>query len=395
MTETAFSSKRVVKLALLFACSILFPAAAGVIRRVRLDHLIVWCFLSATLFLCLALYLANERLHGDMPMGKSNDYSLFSLVYLACLFASCASSLMPLFTVPVMAFSALCNGAFQSKLGAVLGVYFAALSGLLSEGGADVTGAYVLLALAGVFLTELFMQPRLRAPSCVIAASVSVIIPVCCGYLHSHEPDPRLIMLCLAGSAATIAVMSLIPWLRRREAQAEEISLTTIMDEHFHLRKDIKRYSTVDYEHALRVSSAAAYLADGIGADGQLAAAGGFYYRIGKLEGDPFIENGVRIAQQNCFPQRLVAILEEYNGEKRLPGSVESAIVQIADMIVTKFDLLDKDTFSTTWNRDIVIYQSMNEKSAQGLYDKSGLTMNQFLTLRERLVQYMSNGGGP
>ena len=56
-------------------------------------------------------------------------------------------------------------------------------------------------------------------------------------------------------------------------------------------------------------------------------------------------------------------------------------------MIVTKFDLLDKDTFSSTWNRDIVIYQSMNEKSAEGLYDNSGLSMNQFLTIRELLVK--------
>ena len=56
-------------------------------------------------------------------------------------------------------------------------------------------------------------------------------------------------------------------------------------------------------------------------------------------------------------------------------------------MIVTKFDLLDKDTFSSGWNREIVIYQTMNEKSAEGLYDESGLSMNQFLTIREMLVK--------
>ena len=70
-----------------------------------------------------------------------------------------------------------------------------------------------------------------------------------------------------------------------------------------------------------------------------------------------------------------------------LPSSIESAIVHIADCLVTKFDLLDKDTFSSTWNRDIVVYQTMNEKSAEGLYDRSGLTMNQFLKIRELLVK--------
>ncbi len=82
-----------------------------------------------------------------------------------------------------------------------------------------------------------------------------------------------------------------------------------------------------------------------------------------------------------------MAILAEYNGVNKRPSSTESAIVQIADMIVTKFDLLDKDTFSSGWNREIVIYQTMNEKSAEGLYDESGLSMNQFLTIREMLVK--------
>ena len=124
-----------------------------------------------------------------------------------------------------------------------------------------------------------------------------------------------------------------------------------------------------------------------LGVDEKLARAGGFYYRVGKLEGEPFIENGVQLAQNNCFSERLVAILAEYNGVNRRPSFTESAIVQIADMIVTKFDLLDKDTFSSGWNREIVIYQTMNEKSAEGLYDESGLSMNQFLTIREALVK--------
>ena len=36
----------------------------------------------------------------------------------------------------------------------------------------------------------------------------------------------------------------------------------------------------------------------------------------------------------------------------------ESAIVHMVDKVVTKLDLLDKETFSTTWNQDMVIYQS-------------------------------------
>lgn len=387
MTENAFSAKRVGKLALLFFCSILFPAACGILHNVRIDHLIVWSFISLICFVCFALYAERQRLQGEMSRGISNDYSLLTFIYLVCLLGACIGSLLPAFAAPVMAISVLCNGAFQTKMGSALAVYFCLLCALFSEGGEYEVTAYVMLALIGLFLTELFMEQGLRLWTGILVVCLSIVIPVCGNYLTDHVLAIRTVGFSFAGSMLTLSVLTLVPKLRSREHVAEEVSLDTIMDDHYHLRREIERYSTVDYNHALRTSRVAAKLAAGVGADEKLARAGGFYYRIGKLEGEPFVENGVRIAQDNCFSKRLVAILEEYNGQKRLPGSIESAIVQISDMIVTKFDLLDKDTFSSSWNRDIVIYQSMNEKSAEGLYDNSGLTMNQFLTIRELLIK--------
>lgn len=387
MTENAFSAKRVGKLALLFFCSILFPAACGILHNVRIDHLIVWSFISLICFVCFALYAERQRLQGEMSRGISNDYSLLTFIYLVCLLGACIGSLLPAFAAPVMAISVLCNGAFRTKMGSALAVYFCLLCALFSEGGEYEVTAYVMLALIGLFLTELFMEQGLRLWTGILVVCLSIVIPVCGNYLTDHVLAIRTVGFSFAGSMLTLSVLTLVPKLRSREHVAEEVSLDTIMDDHYHLRREIERYSTVDYNHALRTSRVAAKLAAGVGADEKLARAGGFYYRIGKLEGEPFVENGVRIAQDNCFSKRLVAILEEYNGQKRLPGSIESAIVQISDMIVTKFDLLDKDTFSSSWNRDIVIYQSMNEKSAEGLYDNSGLTMNQFLTIRELLIK--------
>lgn len=387
MTENAFSAKRLGKLVLLFFCSILFPAVCGVLNNVRIDHMIVWSFICVLCFLCFALYAERERLGGEMSMGISNDYSLLTFIYVVCLLGACAGSLLPAYTAPVMSLSVLCNGAFRSKPGAALAVYFGLLTALFSEGGGYEVAAYVLLALIGVFLTELFLQRELRLWTGILVICLSVVVPVCCEYLSLHALDVRTIFVTFAGSPLTLFVLKMALKLRDKEAVSEEVSLDTIMDEQYHLHREIRRYSTVDYNHALKTSQVAARLAAGVGADERLARAGGFYYRIGKLEGEPFIENGVRIAQDNCFSQRLVAILAEYNGEQRLPGSIESAIVQISDMIVTKFELLDKDTFSSSWNRDIVIYQSMNEKSAEGLYDNSGLSMNQFLAIRELLVK--------
>ena len=98
-----------------------------------------------------------------------------------------------------------------------------------------------------------------------------------------------------------------------------------------------------------------------VGADERVCSAAGMYYRIGVLEGAPLAKNGVKMAQRACFPEKVIRIIGEYNGEEALPSTIES-------------------------NQDMVIYQTLNEYSAAGLYDRSGLSMNMFLKIREYLV---------
>ena len=124
-----------------------------------------------------------------------------------------------------------------------------------------------------------------------------------------------------------------------------------------------------------------------IGADAPCAMMAGFYYRLGKMEGEPEIDNALRLANNHCFPTDVMAVMEEYGGILRLPQTPESASVHMVDALVTKIELLDQDTMSSTWNQDMVIYQTLNELSQKGIYDESGISINQFLKIREKLVR--------
>ena len=95
----------------------------------------------------------------------------------------------------------------------------------------------------------------------------------------------------------------------------------------------------------------------------------------------------MRIAQNCCFPESVIRIINEYNGERELPTTIESAIVHMVDGLVKKFEVFDSRTMSSEWNQDMVIYQTLNEFSASGIYDRSGLGMNMFLKIREYLVK--------
>ena len=78
--------------------------------------------------------------------------------------------------------------------------------------------------------------------------------------------------------------------------------------------------------------------------------------------------------------------IEKERGISVTSSVLQSAIVHMVDGLLKKLEVLDEDTVGSNWNQDMVIYQTLNEYSAAGLYDRSGLSMNMFLKIREYLV---------
>ena len=99
-------------------------------------------------------------------------------------------------------------------------------------------------------------------------------------------------------------------------------------------------FSKQEYQHARRVSRLAASCARVAGADEKTCAAAGFYYRIGIMEGEPLTESGIRIAQEHRFPEDVIRIISEYDGETAPPSSIESAIVHIGKWPGQKIEVL-------------------------------------------------------
>ena len=82
----------------------------------------------------------------------------------------------------------------------------------------------------------------------------------------------------------------------------------------------LKDFSMVEYRHAVKVSDIACRCAKEVGYRANLCLAGGFYYRMGRWIGEPYIKNAVNKAESLCFPAELISILAEYYGEEQLPS---------------------------------------------------------------------------
>ena len=80
-------------------------------------------------------------------------------------------------------------------------------------------------------------------------------------------------------------------------------------------------------------------------------------------------------------------IILEYYGEEALPSTPESSLIHMIDALDIKFHAILDDVGKSSWNQEMIIYQTLNEFSNTGMYDQSGMSMNQFLKIREFLAK--------
>ncbi len=386
--EERFVAKRVVKLLYLIFITFLGGVLFGLLHRLHFGGILVIGFLDVLFAVLFIVFLESDRLHrGDKP-DTTEDYQRICLYYTAGMVVMLGASFLPAYTVPVIAISFLLAAGLNREQALVIALFLNAQLAIANQMTAQVLSCYLLMTLLGVILTSMYEKKENRKYVEMMMLAVSVAIPILFSYLESGVPTWKL-LLCvfLSGAVGMLSMHFLYDGLHRRLIWSDEISLDTIVDPSYHLVKEIKKYSQADYNHAIRVSRIAAHCAATVKADVKLSAVAGFYYRLGTFGGEPIVENGVKIAQNNCFPHTIITILSEYNGIQYPISSIESAIVHMTDTVVTKFELLDRTTLSSTWNRDMVIYQTLNDNSSSGIYDSSGLTMNQFLKIREYLAK--------
>ena len=223
--------------------------------------------------------------------------------------------------------------------------------------------------------------------SLIIVFSITTLISIIYYYFNYLELTLSVLLFGLVeGFISSFISVVIVPLYSKYVEEAQFDMYDDFLAPEYGLVQDIRKFSFIEYTHASRVSILSRKCAEAINANAGLAACGGFYYRLGKIVGEPMIDNALKLANDNCFPADVTQILAEYGGIIYLPSTKESAIVHMVDSVVTKVELFDQDQMSSAWNQNMVIYQTINELSQKGFYDNSGLTMNQFLAIREILA---------
>lgn len=352
------------------------------------ERLIVNAFLILAFLVLFLLFAVNRRVEGKLAGNRSEPFTGLMRMTLISVVVLCGYTFLPHYTAPFLLLAFFLAAVSQTELAMIVAMFLAVFWTINSGGSVYELSQYVMLSLAGVVFVPLYRTEKNRPALSFIVFCMQVVLPSVFSYLPAGQINLRVVVYGAAtGLLTDLLFILLFDKMKRVVAEAPTRSLHEIVSENYPLVREIRSFSPADYAHALEVSKLSAKCAAVAGLNAEIAAAGGFYYRLGILGGEPVVENGVTLAQLNCFPQEVITILSEYNGKEREISTPESAVVNLVNHLVSRFEHLKDATKKSDWNREIVIYQTLNELSGSGLYDRSGLSINGYLKIREYLVR--------
>lgn len=385
--EERFVAKRYINVFLMFLVTLGYTAVLCLKEEVWIDQIVCLAILDVIFILLFIYILENNRYLKLISGNKETNYHKVFMGYTLLAGLTLICSFFPEFTKPVIALPIVMTLLCNAELAFCTSAFFMAeLAIVMNFTNMELVAGYVMILL-GCMLAKTLEHQYKKLWCGIILVCLSMIVPMLFYYLHYQEYHFHIMIWgCVTGFVINLFLVFLAEKLLAFRNSEVAAVMVDILDEDYPLVRELKIFSRQEYNHARRVSDVSRRCAKVVNADEQICAAAAFYYRIGIIEGDEIQKNGTRIAENNCFPESITQIIYEYYGMESQPSTIESAIVQMVDGLIKKLEVFDPTTMSSNWNVDMVIYQTLNEYSAQGMYDKSGLSMNMFLKIREFLV---------
>lgn len=358
------------------------------INKLEFDQILCIGFITLGFLPILIFELVYERTRGMIADNVQTTYARITKGFLIASVIMLAISLLPEYFRPVLILPLIMAAYSNDTFAIISGMFFNILLAMTTGGSFNELLAYSFMVLIGGIFSKVLYKKEYRLYLGLIFLFVSVLFPNVFYYFSNETIELTNLIICLVnGFVIAIYVIAFYPTVKTYTKEEIAYNYEKILSDNYVQVHELAAYAPAEYRHARVVSHFAEKYATNLGLNANLAAAAGFYYRLGKWEGEPVVENGVNKATELCFPTELIQILWEYNGIFEVPSSPESALVHIIDALLIKLEALENEVGTSKWNKEVLIYQTLEEFSRSGMYDKSGLSINAFIKIREWLAK--------
>ena len=170
------------------------------------------------------------------------------------------------------------------------------------------------------------------------------------------------------------------------DKKTPDVLLKKITSDKFDAVVLMREKSASLYYHSTEVAEVARLAAKRIGVNYNLAYAGGLYHDIGKLSGNEYIKEGLKIADRYGIPKDVKSIIVEHNVKSRLPKTKEAAIVMLCDTAVSAIEYVKGTMDKKDISEQTIMENALNKRLITGSLNKSGLTIAEFDKIKETLI---------
>jgi hypothetical protein len=356
--------------------------------RLYLDESLCLLFLDMLFVLIYVFELEYERKNRKLSDNTQTSFVRLAVIYVVCSFLIAGMTFLPEFFRPVMLVVILICAVSNVTIAVSAGIFWDILLTLSTGDSFYALACFVVMTTLGAVLAQGLRRKEYRIWISLLYFFISLIVPGALYYLAYKEVVREVFIYGAVNGVVTAVVAYFVfGWLARSTESEKENRYFDIVSEDFSEVKALKNFSMIEYRHSKKVSDVAYACAKEVGLDEGLCMAAGLYYRMGRWIGEPYNENAVQKAKTLCFPEPLIVILSEYYGQEHRPSTPESALVHMVDALLIKLEAIELDVNRSQWNREMFIYQTLNEFSSSGIYDESGMSMNRFLSVREFLAK--------
>lgn len=353
-----------------------------------LDEGLCLLFLDMLFVLIYVFELEYERNHYKIADHSQTSFVRLAAAYIICSLLVIGMTFLPEFFRPVMVIPIIICAVSNVSIALSVGIFWDILLTLSTGESFYALASFVVMTTLAAILAQGLKERRYRIWISFLYACIGMIVPEILYYLAYKEISGEVFGYgAVNGIVTALIAFFIFQRLWETTETEKQNRYIDIVSEDFSEVKALKDFSMIEYRHAKKVSDVAYACAKQVGYDENLCLAGGFYYRMGRWIGEPYIENATHKAKTLCFPEPLIVILSEYYGLEKKPSTPESALIHMVDALLIKLEAMALDVNKSQWNREMFIYQTLNEFSSSGIYDQSGMSMNSFLSVREFLAK--------
>lgn len=388
-----YSYKRMFFLALMVVTTVAMDFAVAFLIKADEYDLINLLISSIVLLIVAIVWLEFDRVSHEFSDEKYGNYAR---IFVSVLFSSIMIIICSFFKLTIIPISTISLGISLitgPTTGIVFGSYFSVIYFSVLNVDYRFFVLYLILTIIGAITARLFTDKETYIGGSIVLMCTYFICSI--GIYFAIDQTISLESILYAVINGVVAVGVSILHGRYVAAKIDNVQnkrVEALIDEDCDIRLEMHEKNPESYFECVSISEMAYVAAGVIGADANLAKAGGLYSRIGIIAGENIETNNTIVSDVYNFPTNLIQCIYEVSSKDTKPTSKEAGIVYMAIKCHKAFSVLKNDTIRSGWNKEIVLQQVFNNATNDGSLENSGITMNDFVKIKNCFSSMINNG---